>query len=310
MAYRVLGVGNYKGGVGKTFVSKILAEYFAIIKELRVLLIDLDPQTNLSRRYLDMVVLDDGSQEYAPPVHPDYDPSDPEDADWGGRSDSADIWLSAFAVPYPTKYQGLDILPAHSKKLQRIELVREQEVFDQVSRRLRDYVHLPDLQDEYDLVILDTRPSKGPLVQAAMHAATHLIIPSEMESPSVEGLHGMMSVRTHENLHRPRGQELELIGILPNKIRTNTTIHREYLAMLREDPDMAPYMLPVQINDWVEYKSSMIYSPADEAPDSFFLRGENDRFRQQLCEVGEVVAQRLYGATPRVSRQESGRTLV
>lgn len=292
---RIIAVGNNKGGVGKTFVSKTLAEYAVLVRGLKVLLLDLDPQTNLSRRYLDMLPLREAGEidEYAPPVHHDYaeNPNDPEFAGWNGLSDTADIWLSAYSVFYPTPYENLHILPAHARRLQDIELVRKQDVYDQVVHRLREFLTLPGIVDDYDLVIIDTRPSKGPLVQAAMHAATHLLIPSEMEPPSVEGLHGMLSVRTQVNLHRPKTDPLRLIGILPNKFRAGVRIHDEYLSILSQDTDIGKYMLPVVLNDWVGYKASMLFGS-----DSLFRSSTDDKHQIQLKQVCSAIFDRMEAA--------------
>lgn len=289
MSYNILVVGNNKGGVGKTFVSKSIAEYAAIKRGLRVLLIDLDPQANLSRRYIDMDLIEDGSNDYAPPLHPEWSANEP-DEEWDGYSDAADIWLKGFAVPYPTAYENLEIIPSHAKKLQNIELVKKQDLHEEVVQWLRKFLYLDEMQKGYDLVVIDTRPSKGPLVQAAMHAATHLLIPSEMEAPSVEGLHGMLSVRTAANLNRPKSDQLKLVGILPNKIKTGAKIHEEYLAMLSNDQQIGPNVLPVRINDWVGYKESMLFGA-----ESIFMHPDSSKakLKDQLCEVGEEVMQRI-----------------
>lgn len=284
----VLVVGNYKGGVGKTFVSKHLAEYAAIRRNLRVLLIDLDPQTNLSRRYLEMEQATTGEHDYSPPLHPDYVPN--EEPDWNGYSDSSEIWRYGGAIPYPTAYDGLEIIPAHSQALQAIEYVRQADIYEQVIKHLREFVFCDDIQGPYDLVILDTRPSKGALVQSAMHAATHLLIPSELEAPSVEGLRGMLSVRSQVNFNREIGKELKLVGILPNKIRTNALIHDQFLAMLREDPMVGPALLPVHINDWVVYKEMMIH----DMPSPFMVTPSNRRAAEQLDAVGELILDRIF----------------
>jgi len=283
---KILVVGNNKGGVGKTFVSKSLAEYAAIVAGMKVLLLDLDPQTNLSRRYLDMDLMADGSNDYAPPRHPEW--TDGQDDDWDGYSDTADVWLKGFAIPYPTQYQGLEIIPSHARKLQGIELVREQSVHEEVVRWLRAFLGLDEIQNHYELVIVDTRPSKGPLVQAAMYAASHLLIPSEMEAPSVEGLHGMLSVRSQANLQRAMGDHLDLVGVLPNKVRKGTRIHEEFLGLLRGDPQIGPVMLKHTLNDWVGYKESMVFG----AP-SVFTGDRTDRLRDQLEGVCREVLTKL-----------------
>ncbi len=286
MPAKILVVGNNKGGVGKTFVSKSIAEYAALIVKLKVLLLDLDPQTNLSRRYLDMDLMPDGSNDYAPPRHPAWQAAQTDD--WNGYSDTADVWLTGFALPYPTQHPRLEIIPSHARKLQGIELVREQSVHEEVVRWLRAFLHLDEIRNSYDLVIIDTRPSKGPLVQAAMYAASHLLVPSEMEAPSVEGLHGMLSVRSQTNLQRPRGDHLELVGVLPNKVRKGTRIHDEFLALLREDAQIGPVMLKHALNDWVGYKESMVFG----AP-SIFAGDRTDRLRHQLEDVCREVLERL-----------------
>lgn len=285
--YRILVVAQNKGGVGKTFLSKCLAEYVSIVRKQRVLLIDLDPQTNLSRRFLDMELIDDGSDSYSPPLHPDYDPI--EDPDWNGFSDASDIWLHGFAVPYPTKFENLEIIPSHAQKLEKIELVRQQEVYDEVVTWLKKFLLLDEMKEDYDIVIIDTRPSKGPLVQASMYAATHLLIPSEMEAPSVEGLHGMLSVRNQANLSRDKTDQLSLIGILANKYQTKASLHQEYYSALAEDERIGQCMLNTKISDWLGYKNSMLYGA-----ESLFNKKKTNKYRKQIESACEEIISKLY----------------
>lgn len=286
MSYKILCIGNNKGGVGKTFVAKSIGEYAALMRKWRVLLIDLDPQTNLSRRYLDMQVLSETS-DYGPPVHPDYDPK--EDADWSGYSDSADIWIEGLAVPYPTGIEGLEIIPSQAHKVQDIEYVRRGDMYDKVIQHLRKFLYHEDVRSDYDLVLLDTRPSKGPLVQAAMHAATHLLVPTQLEAPAVEGLQGMLSQRRLINRDRPANDQLQLVGVLPNLVR-HIVLHREYRELLCDPDYLGATVLPVELSDWAEYRESMLFGSQ-----SIFAGKKRNRVREQLEEACSTILDRMEG---------------
>ncbi|WP_019583776.1 ParA family protein [Thioalkalivibrio sp. ALE16] len=286
---RVLTVGNQKGGVGKTFLSKHIAEYAAIERGMKVLLIDLDPQTNLSHRFLDMAPAADDPNEYAPPVHPEYDP---EDEDWAaiqGHSDASHIWKYGFAMAYPTEHPNLDIMPGHSANLQDIEFVKKEEVYDTVIHWLRKFLLLEEIQSTYDLIVLDTRPSRGPLVQAAANASTHMLMPTEMESPSIDGIRGMLTVRTNANLQRPESDQLDLVGILVNKFKKNTRLHSAVYEQLLEDPDLGPLMLPERIDDWVRYKELMWPKAR-----SVFLRNDYPKEREQIERACGMIIDRMF----------------
>lgn len=283
--YHVITTANNKGGVGKTLLSKTLGEYAALKLKKRTLLIDLDPQTNLSRRFVDMQPLNDGSEDYAPPKHPDWTPGEQT---WGGYSSSADIWFSGEAIPYPTLIPSLDILPAHAQQLADVELVGKQDVYIKVVRRLREFLFLPDVMNSYDIVVIDTRPSKGPLTTAALHASTHLLIPSEMEAPSVEGLFGMIALRNNINLSRSRENQLQIVGILPNKLQLSTQVHKEHMELLTNDPNIAPYILPVSVGYRTDYKKSMYLNTG-----SIFTFSASNKARQEIEAVCEIIFDRV-----------------
>ncbi len=132
---RILAVAGNKGGIGKTSLTRLLAEYFGRSGRA-VLVIDLDPQSNLSRRFIEMDYDPSDPDGVLPPLHPDYEEGDP---DWSGRSSSADVYFHGEVYPYPTRWEGLHLLPGHGPRLRTVELVTEEEVKDKVVHRLRDF---------------------------------------------------------------------------------------------------------------------------------------------------------------------------
>jgi chromosome partitioning protein len=235
---------THKGGEGKTTNSIMLAEYAALVRKLKTLIIDLDPQANFSGRYTKMEYDPAYKGGKIPPIHPDYDPD--TDTDWNGRSGIANIFYGEEVIPYPTSLVNLELLPAHSMKLQEAEAVTKNEVLEKVHLQLKRFLDLKDVQNNYDIIIIDTPPSKGPLTIAAIKAATHLVIPAQMEQFSIEGIYGMLQLWKQESYSRSKKNQLSLVGILPNQIR-DVKIHKEFLADLKAKENTGKFLMPVSI---------------------------------------------------------------
>ena len=244
---------NNKGGIGKTKVSLLLAEYFSKICNKKVLAIDFDPQCNFSRRFLKMEVDPTAKEGFQPPIHPDYDINDIDDNGWNGRSSIADIFFSRPVYPYPTHIPNLDIAPAHASNLLMAEMQTRSEIVDRVHYQLHAFLNGTDVKENYDVVIVDTAPSKGPLTISAIKAASHLIIPVVMEAQPIQGIFGMLQVWMQESLNREKDRSLDLIGILPNMFLQNTTLHKDMLDSLKQNPQLAKYILPVKLARRIVY---------------------------------------------------------
>ena len=266
---KVIVNATHKGGEGKTTNSIVLAEYMAIISNLRVLSIDLDPQANFSGRYIKMNYDPAYEGGKIPPLHPDYEPE--VDLDWDGRSGIANIFYGEEVIPYPTIIPNLELAPAHSIKLQEAEAVTKNEVKEKVHLQLKRFIEQPEVQASYDVIIIDTPPSKGPLTISAIKAATHLVIPAQMEQFSIEGIYGMLQLWKQETYSRNKDNPIELIGILPNQIR-NINIHKFFLNDLKNKEFTSKYVIPHEIKKRAIYTEIL----ADNAnPKSIFELPKN-----------------------------------
>ena len=238
---KVLAVLNQKGGVGKTTVASVIAEYAAIVAHKNVLVVDLDMQCNSSDYWVGMETAPQATGGQLPPLHPDYD----GDPDLDSRSNIADIFFGKAVLPHPTYIRpenGFDhvveVMVGHPALLERINSEYDNasgKIASLIIDRLGDFLHMEDVANTYDLIILDTGPSRNPIFRSAVRAATHAVIPFEPEEKSLQGINAMLQVIQSENFSRDESQQLHLIGLCPNKVRGNTNIHRSTLEMLHHE---------------------------------------------------------------------------
>lgn len=285
---KVLVSATNKGGEGKTTTSINLAEYASIIMGKKVLAIDMDPQANFSSRYILMEHDPAYQQGKIPPEHPDYDPE--TDTEWDGRSSIAGIFHGEAVIPYPTDIKNLEILPAHSNRLQEAETVTKSEVLEKVYKRLKEFIDLPEVQQEYDLIVIDTPPSKGPLTIAAIRAATHVVMPSQMERFSMDGIYGMMQLWKQETYSRPKEDPIELIGIFPNKIR-RINLHTGFLEDLKKTEGLSEYIIPHVLSARTIYSEILV---EDANPKSIFVLPKKHVARVELEKACEYIMGKVF----------------
>lgn len=286
----IIAFVNNKGGVGKTTCTKLMAEYLSKKKNKRTLCIDFDPQCNFSHQYLRMEIDPAAPEGLIPPLHPDFDPTSPDDADWDGRSSIAEIFYGQGVIPYPTYVEYMDIAPGHADKLLTAESVRRSEVVDKVHKQLASFLNHPDVQAEYDAVVIDTAPSKGPLTISVIKAATHIIIPSVMEEQPVQGIYGMLQLWMQESLSRDKSRPLNLIGILPNMFK-QTRLHKDILESLRNSPSLSKYVLPVKFSQRIVFAE---VDAADSSPRSIFDFPDSHVAKAEAEEVCSYLAERIF----------------
>ncbi len=252
---RICGVFNQKGGVGKSLVSSILAEYAAIKQSMNVLVVDLDMQCNSSDYWVGMENCPNSPGGQLPPKHPEYIAGEPDFKDVEERSTIADTFYGKEILEYETYinpkngFTGkVNILLGHPSLLEKINTEFSNDsgqIEPNVINRLREVLFNEYVGEEYELVILDTGPSRNPVFRSAIRAATHALIPFECEEKSMQGINAMMQVIQSENFSRSESNGVELVGLVPNKVRINTNLHRGTLDLLHER--LPNFMMPYDL---------------------------------------------------------------
>jgi chromosome partitioning protein len=281
---RTLVLAQNKGGVGKTSISRILSEYFAR-EGYRILGLDFDPQCNYSRRFLLMEYDPADPDGVYPAIHPAYLPQ--EHGEWDGRSSTADIFTGHPTVPYPSWVDNLEVLPGHGERLRELES-QAQNSTQMMFHALKNFLDRDDLREHYDLVIIDTSPSKDVLTRSAMMTATHLLVPTLLETQSTEGLVGMLAFWRQVN--RSRTTPLEIVGILPNRVR-QVGLHEGLLEGLKGHPGTGRFITPVTLADRIAFAES---DHADAKPKSVFDLPKSSKARLEAEAVGHYVHRKMF----------------
>jgi len=217
-----ISIINLKGGVGKTTVSVALAEMWADAGE-RVLVIDLDPQTNSTvaligeERWLERHKA--GKTVYGI-------------LDTFLKSDTPHVDIDSFIVKRVSNVksgrgiEGLDLLPSSLKLLDiqdqlthisaKDHRVKADEVLKQV---------LAPIVQRYDKIIVDCPPNVGYITKNGLFLSDYYLIPVIPDYLSTFGL-PMVSSRIAQYGESIKRQILP-VGIVVSKYRQQSTVHRQ-----------------------------------------------------------------------------------
>lgn len=288
---KIIATATNKGGEGKTTLSILLAEYAALVMNKKVLAIDLDPQANFSKYFLELEYDPVYKGGKVPPIHPDYDPDN--DQGWDGRSTIANIFYGDPIIPYPTDFELIEILPAHSNKLQEAEAVTKNEVLEKVHLQLKRFLNLDEVKNEYEIIVIDTPPSKGPLTIAGIKACTDMVIPSQMEEDSIDGIYGMLQLWKQETYSRSSDNPINLAGILANRFR-NVSLHKSFFQQLKSLESTKDFIVEDKIKDRIVYGELRVKV---DRPKSVFEQTKNQdvlKAQSECLAVCETIMKRIF----------------
>ena len=203
---RIVTVTNQKGGVGKTTTAINLAASLALADQ-RVLLVDMDPQANMTSGV--------GLRGQRGPGGTVYDALTSEAA------------LDPDSLILPTSVDRLFVLPADRQLTgAEIELVS----LPEREYRLRRF--LDPLRARFDRIFIDCPPSLGLLTLNALVAADAVLIPLHCEYFALEGLADL--VATLKRVRASLNPSLDIDGVLLTMHDERTNLGQAVARDVRE----------------------------------------------------------------------------
>ena len=201
----ILSIIANAGGVGKSTLATHLAYDLAIRKEHSVALIDLDPQ-----RSLDVFC----GLKHAEPTQ-----------------SITSVLSQDFKGEWPL---------ATAWEIDKVSVCQGHQTIEQTARTLvihpRGHYSLSDRLKKYPLphevVIVDCPATLGLLISNALAAATHIIIPLQLEPKAVQGASDVIRWYINQSLDLGLDPRPDLLGFVPSAYEGGTAMHRQLLEQL------------------------------------------------------------------------------
>lgn len=187
----IIAISNHKGGVGKTTSTVNIGAGLAMAGK-KILLIDMDPQANLTQSY-------------------------------GITKSEVSVYevLKGESEPLPINVlENLDILPST------LDLSgAEMELSNEAGREYILHEAISEISDKYDYILIDCPPSLGLLTINALTAADEVYIPLQAHYLAIKGLTKIIEVigKVKKRLNK----NVEITGVFVTQFDKRKVLHRD-----------------------------------------------------------------------------------
>ena len=279
---KIISTINLKGGVGKSTTTVAMAEILSGEFKQRVLVIDLDPQTNATV----MLIGEDR---------------------WKKQNDKGHTLAQLFkdaleAEPYKRSFslgdsvvrnasnvedvRTVDLLPSSIDLIDvqdRLASMPTGQFYSNVPTDILRRATLPIL-DDYDYVLIDCPPNLGIITLNGLRVSSGFIIPT---IPDVLSTYGIPQIISRvANFSSNIAEEIEVMGIVVTKYRVQSTLHKNTVSALRRG---SIHVYNAIIPERQAIASSAEFTPLATLRQKYGYQGEFLSYRKLTEEIARSV---------------------
>lgn len=270
----VISTINLKGGVGKTTTTVGLAEVLSADFHKKVLVVDLDPQTNATTVLIGEQpwrnLNDEGhtlATLFTDALRPEGEPAQFD----------LDETLQRNVSPV-SDVRSVDLLPSS------LDLIDVQDRLasmpsgrfysDNPTDLLRRAVRR--ILDDYDYVLVDCPPNLGIVTLNGLRISDGYIIPT---IPDVLSTYGIPQIQARVRAFADNlGETIHEYGIVITKFRAASTVHRNTIDLLQDDDELPPVFETI-IPEGNAIAGSAEFAPISTLRQKYLYQGGYEAFR-------------------------------
>ncbi|MDB5725309.1 MAG: hypothetical protein JWQ16_2063 [Novosphingobium sp.] len=224
----VVAVLNMKGGVGKTTLSANLFRRMYFTHQINTLLLDLDPQFNLTQSLFtkeDYEILKTSKKT----IFSIFDKKTKSGLSEISQAHETSLPVSEIrkTLRHFSKTDpriALDVV-AGDFNLVMYSLMDDSKKLNEAKIRFKSFIE--QCQDEYGLVVLDCNPSSSFLTMCSLSVCTHILVPVKLDKYSVIGLEMLWEFVHNRMAIHPKPSFTILLNGVNRKSPTKSMIETE-----------------------------------------------------------------------------------
>ena len=280
----VISTINLKGGVGKTTTTIGLAELLATQFKKRVLVIDLDPQTNATTVLI-------GEEKWRKLNDHGFTLASLfEDALRAEGEDSRFVLEKVLQknVSPVSEVRNVDLLPSSLDLIDVQDRLASMSSGKFYSNNPTDLLRraVKPILDNYDYVLVDCPPNLGIVTLNGLRISDGYIIPT---IPDVLSTYGIPQIQSRvEAFAHNLGDTIHELGIVVTKYRAASTVHNATIKRLRESDDL-PVVFDTVIPEANAIAGSAEFAGTSTLRQKYQYQGGHEVFRTLAGEFIKAV---------------------